>query len=45
MPHFQDAFPQDFYDIKKAYEEKDIDGLREKGRRKPNFKNRGAPGV
>jgi transposase InsO family protein len=36
---------QHFYDIKKAYEEHGIEGLREKTRRKPCLKNRVAPEV
>lgn len=36
---------QHFYDIKKAYEEEGIEGLREKSRRKPCLKNRVAPEV
>ena len=36
---------QHFYDIKKAYEEHGIEGLREKSRRKPCLKNRVAPEV
>ena len=36
---------QNFYDIKKAYEEGGIEGLREKSRRKPNLKNRVGPEV
>ena len=36
---------QHFYDIKKAYEEQGIEGLREKSRRKPCLKNRVAPEV
>jgi transposase len=36
---------QHFYDIKKAYEEEGLDGLREKSRRKPCIKNRVAPEV
>lgn len=36
---------QGFYDIKKAYEEHGLDGLREKNRRKPNHKNRVNPEV
>jgi transposase InsO family protein len=36
---------QHFYDIKKAYDEQGIDGLREKSRRKPCHKNRVAPEV
>ena len=36
---------QHFYDIKEAYEEKGIEGLREKSRRKPCVKNRVAPEV
>jgi len=36
---------QHFYDIKKAYEEHGIEGLREKSRRKPCIKNRVAPEV
>jgi transposase InsO family protein len=36
---------QHFYDIKKAYEEQGIEGLREKSRRKPCIKNRVAPEV
>ena len=34
---------QHFYDIKKAYEEYGLEGLREKSRRKPCLKNRVAP--
>jgi transposase InsO family protein len=36
---------QHFYDIKKAYEENGLEGLREKSRRKPCIKNRVAPEV
>jgi len=36
---------QHFYDIKKAYEEQGLEGLREKSRRKPCLKNRVAPEV
>jgi len=36
---------QHFYDIKKAYEEEGIEGLREKSRRKPCMKNRVAPEI
>jgi len=36
---------QHFYDIKKAYDEHGIEGLREKTRRKPCIKNRVAPEV
>ena len=36
---------QHFYDIKKAYEEHGIEGLKEKTRRKPCVKNRVAPEV
>jgi len=36
---------QYFYDIKKAYEENGLDGLREKSRRKPCMKNRVAPEI
>lgn len=36
---------QHFYDIKKAYEEHGLEGLREKSRRKPCIKNRVAPEV
>ena len=36
---------QHFYDIKKAYEEQGIEGLKEKNRRKPCLKNRVAPEV
>jgi transposase InsO family protein len=36
---------QHFYDIKKAYEEHGIEGLREKTRRKPCMKNRVAPEI
>lgn len=36
---------QHFYDIKKAYEEHGLEGLREKTRRKPCLKNRVAPEV
>ena len=36
---------QHFYDIKKAYEEHCLEGLREKSRRKPCMKNRVAPEV
>lgn len=36
---------QHFYDIKKAYEESGLDGLREKSRRKPCIKNRVAPEI
>ena len=34
---------QHFYDIKKAYDEHGIEGLKEKSRRKPCIKNRVAP--
>ena len=34
---------QHFYDIKKTYEEQGLEGLRERSRRKPCFKNRVAP--
>jgi len=34
---------QHFYDIKKAYEEQGIEGLKEKSRRKPCLRNRVAP--
>ena len=34
---------QHFYDIKKAYEEHGLEGLKEKTRRKPCLKNRLAP--
>ena len=36
---------QHFYDIKKAYDEEGIEGLREKSRRKPCIKNRVAPEI
>jgi len=36
---------QHFYDIKKAYEEHGLEGLKEKARRKPCLKNRVAPEV
>ncbi len=36
---------QHFYDIKKAYEEHGLEGLREKSRRKPCMNNRVAPEV
>lgn len=36
---------QHFYDIKKAYAEEGLEGLREKSRRKPCIKNRVAPEV
>jgi transposase InsO family protein len=36
---------QHFYDIKQAYEEHGLEGLREKSRRKPCIKNRVAPEV
>jgi len=36
---------QHFYDIKKAYQEHGIEGLREKSRRKPCLKNRVAPEI
>jgi transposase len=36
---------QHFYDIRKAYEEHGLEGLREKSRRKPCMKNRVAPEV
>jgi transposase InsO family protein len=36
---------QHFYDIKKTYEEQGIEGLKEKSRSKPCFKNRVAPEV
>jgi transposase InsO family protein len=36
---------QHFYDIKKAYEEHGIEGLKEKSKRKPCIKNRVAPEV
>jgi len=36
---------QHFYDIKKAYDEEGLEGLREKTRRKPCIKNRVAPEV
>jgi transposase len=36
---------QHFYDIKKAYDENGIDGLKEKSRRKPCMKNRVAPEI
>ena len=36
---------QHFYDIKKAYEERGLEGLKEKSRRKPCLKNRVAPEV
>jgi transposase InsO family protein len=34
---------QHFYDIKKAYTENGLEGLKEKSRRQPNFKNRVSP--
>ena len=36
---------QHFYDIKKAFDEEGIEGLREKSRRKPCMKNRVAPEI
>jgi len=36
---------QHFYDIKKAYEENGLEGLREKNRRKPCIQNRVAPEI
>jgi transposase InsO family protein len=36
---------QHFYDVRKAYEENGIEGLREKSRRKPCLKNRVSPEV
>jgi hypothetical protein len=36
---------QHFYDIRKAFEEHDLEGLKEKTRRKPCLKNRVAPEV
>ena len=36
---------QHFYDIKKAYDEHGIEGLKEKSRRKPCIKNRVAPEI
>ncbi len=36
---------QHFYDIKKAYDEHGIEGLKEKSRRRPCIKNRVAPEV
>jgi len=36
---------QHFYDVKQAYEERGIEGLKEKSRRKPCLKNRVAPEV
>jgi hypothetical protein len=36
---------QHFYDIRKAYEEQGMEGLKEKSRRKPCIKNRVAPEV
>ncbi len=36
---------QHFYDIKKAYDEHGIKGLKEKSRRKPCIKNRVAPEI
>ena len=36
---------QHFYDIKKAYEEHGLEGLKEKSRRKPCIKNRVAPEI
>jgi transposase len=36
---------QHFYDIKKAYEENGIEGLKDKTRRKPCIKNRVAPEI
>jgi transposase len=36
---------QHFYDVKQAYEENGLEGLREKSRRKPCLKNRVAPEV
>lgn len=40
-----DCSRQHFYDIKKAYEEHGIEGLKEKSKRKPCIKNRVAPEV
>lgn len=40
-----DCSRQHFYDIKKAYEENGLEGLREKSRRKPCIKNRVAPEI
>jgi len=37
--------PQHFYDIKRAYEEQGIEGLREKTRQKPCLKNRVVPEI
>ena len=39
------VYRQHFYDIKKAYEEQGIEGLREKTRRKPCLKNRVGPEI
>ena len=36
---------QHFYDIKKAYDEHGVEGLKEKSRRKPCVKNRVAPEI
>jgi transposase len=36
---------QHFYDIKKAYEEQGLEGLKDKTRRKPCIKNRVAPEI
>jgi transposase len=36
---------QHFYDIKKAYDEEGLEGLREKTRRKPCMKNRVSPEI
>ncbi len=36
---------QHFYDVKQAYEEHGLEGLKEKSRRKPCLKNRVAPEV
>lgn len=36
---------QHFYDVRQAYEEGGLEGLREKSRRRPNFGNRVAPEV
>ena len=36
---------QHFYDIKKAYEEHGLEGLKDKTRRKPCLKNRVAPEI
>jgi hypothetical protein len=40
-----DCSRQHFYDIRKAYEEHGVDGLKDKTRRKPCIKNRVAPEV